>query len=147
MRELAHLLAPWQHDPRLHLHLLPVATGVRQRPPEERAKRRQLLFRAFFEKTQLLRIGKGQKPIYGWQNAAAGCLAGLLDRQGLLLGVAVVRRIQADGLVLFSPCRSPEQEQLAAVRLGRLRIDPLTGRELHRITNRIAKEALRPDIL
>lgn len=133
-RELSHLLAPWRHDPRFHLHLLPVAAGVRRRSPQQRAERRQLLFRSFFAKTELLRIGKGQRPIYGWQNAAPGCLAGLLDRQGLLLGVGVVTRIQADGLELFSPCRPAEQ--LAAVRLGRLRIDPLTGSELHRITNR-----------
>lgn len=135
-RVLAHLLTPWRHDSRFCLHLLPVAAGVRRRSPEERAKRRQLLFQSFFEKAQLLHIGKGQRPIYGWQNAAPGCLAGLIDRQGLLLGTGVVSRILADGLELLSPCRSPEQ--LAVVRLGRLRIDPLTGRELHRITNPVS---------
>ena len=131
-QELTHLLVPWRHDPRFHLQVLPVASGVRRRTPQERSMWRQQLLRSFFEKTRLLRIGKEQTPIYGWQNAAPGCLAGLIDRQGLLLGAGVVRRILSNSLELLSP--HDFSEQLAIVRLGRLRIDHLTGRELPRNT-------------
>jgi polynucleotide 5'-hydroxyl-kinase GRC3/NOL9 len=129
-RELEHLLAPWRRDPRLKLHILPVAAGVRRRSPEQRAERRQLLFRRYFAGAGLLHIDKRQKPVYGLRNAEPGCLAGLIDREGFLLGAGVVKRIMADGLELLSPCTS--SGQAAVVRLGKLRIDPFTGAERHR---------------
>lgn len=129
-RELEHLLAPWRRDPRLQLHILPVAAGVRRRSPQERAERRQILFRRYFDGAGLLRIDKGQQPVYGLRNAQPGRLAGLIDRNGFLLGAGVVQRILADGLELLSPCGTAGQ--VAVVRLGRLRIDPVTGAELHR---------------
>ncbi|HOP41431.1 MAG TPA: polynucleotide 5'-hydroxyl-kinase [Geobacteraceae bacterium] len=130
-RELEHLLAPWRYDPRLRLHLLPVAAGVRRREPEERAGRRQMLFGRYFDESGSLRFYKGSKPIYGLRNAEPGCLAGLIDREGFLLGAAVVREVLPDGLHVVSPWNS--SEQVVAVRVGKLRIDPLTGMELHHV--------------
>jgi polynucleotide 5'-kinase involved in rRNA processing len=72
------------------------------------------------------------------KNAEPGCLAGLIDREGFLLAAAVVRRILPDGLELVSPWSSPEQ--VAAVRVGKLRIDPVTGMELHRVGNFLGSE-------
>lgn len=137
-RELEHLLAPWRHDPRLRLHLLPVADEVRRRSPEARAEWRQSLYGRFFDGAGTLRIHKGQKPVYGLKTAEPGCLAGLIDREGFLLSAAVVRRILPDGLELVSPWSSPEQ--VAAVRVGKLRIDPLTGMELHRVAYSFCSE-------
>ncbi|GLI33916.1 Clp1/GlmU family protein [Desulforhabdus amnigena] len=131
-RELEHLLLPWRHDPRLKLHVLPVSVGVRRRSPQERAERRRILFRRFFDGAGTLRIYKGQKPVYGLKNAEPGCLAGLIDREGFLVGAGVVSQVLSNGLELVSPIRSPEQ--VALVRLGKLRIDPLTGTELQRVT-------------
>jgi polynucleotide 5'-kinase involved in rRNA processing len=62
------------------------------------------------------------------KHTGPGCLAGLVDREGFLLAAAVVRKVLPDGMELVSPCRS--LDQVAAVRVGRLRIDPLTGTEL-----------------
>jgi polynucleotide 5'-hydroxyl-kinase GRC3/NOL9 len=137
-RELEHLLAPWRHDPRLRLHILPVAAGARRRSPEARAERRQNLFGRFFDGAGTLRVYKRQKPIYGLKNAEPGCLAGLIDREGFLLAAAVVSRILPDGLELVSPWSSPEQ--VAAARVGKLRIDPVTGIELHRVGNFFERE-------
>lgn len=137
-RELEHLLAPWRHDPRLRLHLLPVAAGVRRRSPETRAEWRRILFGRFFDGAGTLRIYKRQKPVYGLKNAEPGCLSGLIDREGFLLAAAVVRRNLPDGLELVSPWSSPEQ--VAAVRVGKLRIDPLTGTELHRVARFFGSE-------
>jgi polynucleotide 5'-hydroxyl-kinase GRC3/NOL9 len=137
-RELEHLLAPWRHDPRLRLHILPVAAGARRRSPEARAERRQNLFCRFFDGAGTLRVYKRQKPIYGLKNAEPGCLAGLIDREGFLLAAAVVRQIFPDGLELVSPSSSPEQ--VAVVRVGKLRIDPETGMELHRAGNFFGRE-------
>lgn len=130
-RELEHLLAPWRLDPRLRLHLLPIASGVRRRSPQERSERRRSRLGRFFDGAGTFRIDKGQKPVYGLKDAEPGCLAGLIDREGLLLGAGVVRRILPDGLELVSPFRF--LEQVAVVRVGRLRIDPLTGTELPRV--------------
>jgi polynucleotide 5'-hydroxyl-kinase GRC3/NOL9 len=129
-QELEHLLAPWRSDPRLKLHILPVAAGVRRRSAEQRAERRQFLFRRYFSEAGLLRIDKEQKAIYGLGNAEPGCLAGLIDREGFLLGAGVVKRIAADGLELLSTC--PSTEQAAVVRVGKLRVDPRTGAERQR---------------
>lgn len=137
-RELEHLLAPWRHDPRLRLHLLPVSAGVRRRSPEARAERRRILFGRVFDGAGTLRIYKRQKPVYGLKHAEPGCLAGLIDRGGFLLGAAVVRHILPDGLELVSPWNSPEQ--VAVVRVGKLRIDPLTGTELHRVVRFFGSE-------
>ncbi len=134
-QELEHLLGSWRCDPRLRLQILPVAAGVRRRSPQERAGRRRILMGRFFEGAGTLRIYKRQIPVYGLKNAEPGCLAGLIDREGLLLGAAVVREILCDGLELVSPCRS--LEQVAVIRLGTLRIDPLTGTELHRTVNSV----------
>jgi polynucleotide 5'-kinase involved in rRNA processing len=49
----------------------------------------------------------------------------LIAHEGFLLCVGVVRQIRSDGIELVSPCNSTEQ--VAAVRLGKLRIEPLTG--------------------
>jgi polynucleotide 5'-hydroxyl-kinase GRC3/NOL9 len=127
-RELEHLLAPWRHDPRLRLHLLPVAAGVQQRSPGERAGRRRVLFSRYFDEAGSLRIYKGRNPVYGLRDAEPGCLTGLIDRDGFLLKAAVVRQVLPDGLQLISPWSSPEQ--VAVVRVGKLRIDPQTGMEL-----------------
>jgi polynucleotide 5'-hydroxyl-kinase GRC3/NOL9 len=127
-RELAHLLAPWRHDPRMRLYLLPVAPKVRRRPPETRCERRRFLFERFFAGAGTLCICKRQKAVYGLNNAQPGCLAGLNDREGFLLSAAVVTRIMPDGLELLSPWRRPDL--VSAVRVGKLRIDPLTGAEL-----------------
>ena len=128
-QELEHLLAPWRHDPRFRLHLLPIAPEVRRRSPQERAERRRTLFRRFFARAKPLRISKGQKPIYGLNDAEPGCLAGLIDREGLLLGAGVVMQIWPDRLDLLSPCSLSEQVTL--VRLGKLCIDPFSGAERH----------------
>jgi polynucleotide 5'-hydroxyl-kinase GRC3/NOL9 len=127
-QELEHLLAPWRQDHRFRLHVLPVAAGVRRRSPQERAERRRNLFRQFFDGAGTFRIHKGQKPVYGLKHTGPGCLAGLVDREGFLLAAAVVGKVLPDGMELVSPCRS--LDQVAAVRVGRLRIDPLTGTEL-----------------
>jgi polynucleotide 5'-hydroxyl-kinase GRC3/NOL9 len=137
-RELEHLLAPWRHDPRLRLHLVPVAAGARKRSQEERAGRRRSLFGRFFDGAGTLRIYKGQKPVYGLKTAESGCLAGLIDREGFLLAPAVVRRILPDRLEVVSRWSSPDQ--VAVVRVGKLRIDPLTGTELHRVGNYFGPE-------
>jgi hypothetical protein len=49
-----------------------------------------------------------------------------------------VRQVFPDGLQLVSPWNSPGQ--VAAVRVGKLRIDPLTGMELHRAGTLLASE-------
>ncbi len=126
--ELAHLLAPWRYDPRLRLHLLSVAAGVRRRSPEARLERRQILFGRYFDGAGTFRIYKGQKPIYGLKEAEPGRLAGLIDREGFLQAAAVVRKILPDGLEVVSPWGSPEQ--VAVVRIGKLRIDPQNGTQL-----------------
>lgn len=128
-QELNHLLSPWRQDPRFRLEILPIAPGVRCRSPQERTKRRRALLRHYFAGAKTLRIAKGF-PIYGLQNAEAGCLAGLIDREGLLHGAGVVKQIFSDRLELLSRCRS--LEQVALVRLGRLYIDPWSGVELQR---------------
>jgi len=129
-RELAHLLGPWRHDPRVRLRLLTVADRVLRRSPEARADRRQNLFASYFNGAGTLRVYKGQKPVYGLKNAEPGCLAGLIGLEGFLLSVAVVRRILPDGLELVTPWGFPEH--VAVVRVGKQRIDPVTGMELHR---------------
>jgi polynucleotide 5'-kinase involved in rRNA processing len=90
-----------------------------------------MLFCRYFDRAGALRIYKEDKPIYGVRNAEPGSLTGLIDREGFLLGAAVVRQVLPDGLQLLSLWNSPGQ--VAAVRVGKLRIDPLTGMELHRV--------------
>jgi hypothetical protein len=43
------------------------------------------------------------------------------------------RQMFSDGIELVNPSSSPEQ--VAVIRLERLRIDPLTGKELHHAIN------------
>lgn len=132
-RELEHLLTPWRHDPRLRFHLIPVSAGARRRSPEERASRRWILFCRYFDRAGTLRIYKGRHSVYGSRNAEPGCLTGLIDQEGFLLGAAVVSQVFPDGLQMVSPWASPER--VAVVRVGRLRIDPLTGMELHHVAD------------
>jgi len=127
-RELGHLLGPWLRDPRLRLRLLPVSEGVRRRDPEQRARRRSRLFARYFEGAAPFSVSLRQLAIYGWDQAQPGSLAGLIDGEGLLLRAALVRGRTDESLELLGPI--PSLAGAAALRIGRLRLDPRTGEEL-----------------
>ncbi len=127
-RELEHLLGPWRLERRFAVQVLPVAEAVRQRSPEQRAARRRLLFRHYFEKAGGAVFRTGSMPIYGLEAASPGALAALLDTDGFALALGVLRGFSEPGPEVLTKFGEPSR--VAALRFGFVRLDPATGDEL-----------------
>jgi polynucleotide 5'-hydroxyl-kinase GRC3/NOL9 len=125
--ELEHILSPLRLDRRIALYELPVAEAVVARSAEERAKRRQLLFRRYFENSRTLEINRRDLPVYGGATALSGRLLSFQDDGGMTLALGTVRAQGRSGLDILTPLCDPST--VAALRLGSIRLNPETGEE------------------
>lgn len=125
--ELEHILAPLRRDRRFTLYDLPVAEGVVARSAEERAGRRRLLFRRYFENSRTLEINRKEVPVYGGGPFHPGRLLAFQDGGGLTLGLGTVSAEGRGGLEIRTPMYDPSA--VASLRLGSILLDPSTGEE------------------
>jgi polynucleotide 5'-hydroxyl-kinase GRC3/NOL9 len=125
--ELEHLLAPMRRERRFALHEIPVAQGVVARSAEERAGRRRLLFRRYFEKSHTKQIDPAHIPVYGEETGRPGRLAAFLDGRGLTLALGTIAATKAGRLEILTPL--DDASEVAGLRLGSILLDPATGEE------------------
>ncbi|WP_027716749.1 Clp1/GlmU family protein [Desulfuromonas sp. TF] len=125
--ELEHLLAPMRRERRFTLHEIPVAQGVVARSAEERAGRRRLLFRRYFEKSQTMQIDPAHIPVYGGETCRPGRLAAFHDGRGLTLALGTIAATKTGGLEILTPL--DDLSEVAGLRLGSILLDPATGNE------------------
>lgn len=126
-RELEHLLGPLRRRADLALHELPVAGAVRSRSPEARAARRREQYRAYFATARSIMVPLHGLPVYGLSKAAPGRLLALLDPEGLSLALGILLDHDSGRMEILTPLS--RLEEVAAIRLGDVRIEAETGNE------------------
>lgn len=126
--ELKHILAPLKRDRRLTLHIFPPAKAVRTRSTEQRASRRSLLFRHYFRSAIKQAVRYTGLAVYGLERADRRSLVAFQDGEGFALALGVVLSIRREVLEVLTPLS--DMTKVASLRLGALRINPVTGEEV-----------------
>ena len=120
-RELEPLIGPWRHSGRFRLIELPVSPRVRVRTREERIAWRQYRFQVYFRRAREVVIPFSQAGVQGTGEVMPERLVGLLDREGFLLALGIVREVREDGLRVFTPLQ--RLERVDTIRLGSICLD------------------------
>lgn len=125
--ECEHIVRPYPPLARPAVLRLPVPGAARSRGPEERRRYRQGRLQAYFASARpvtldleriVLRGSGGEEVANAEATGFDSVLAGLEDRARETLGLAVVRRIDAEKGTLHVDTPVPE-ERIAVVRIGR----------------------------
>lgn len=119
--ELEAIVAPLRAWPGVRLLELPACEAVRARSREERRAYRAASYRAYFQPAQRVPLPYRRLAVFPARRFVPGQLAALEGRDGFVLGLAVVER--ADDSLVWLSTPWPGQAQVAALRLGTLRID------------------------
>lgn len=127
-RELEHILTPLRLERRFPLHVLPVAPAAQPRSPERRASHRRRLFCRHFERSRIWKIRFRDLATYGMDAVCPGRILALQDEEGMTLALGVVQTIIPIGVQVLTPLC--DLTQVASLRIGSLRIDPASGKEL-----------------
>jgi polynucleotide 5'-hydroxyl-kinase GRC3/NOL9 len=125
--ELEHILSPLRRDRRFALHELTVPDAVVARSAEERAGRRRILFRRYFESSRTLKFDLKDIPVYGGEASRSGRLLSFQDDRGMTLALGTVKAPGRSGLEILTPLSDPSS--VAALRLGSILLNPETGEE------------------
>lgn len=119
--ELEPLIAPWRHSDRFRLIELPVSPRVRVRTREERIAWRQYRFRVYFRRAQECQVPLSRVALQGSGEPCPNRLVGLLNREGFLLALGIVRGQEGDTLRVFTPLQ--RLDLVDTVRLGSITLD------------------------
>lgn len=126
--ELVHILTPLVRDPRLAVHILPVANTVNRKSIEDRVKHRRQQFRRYFADAAPLSIDYSRLPVYDLEQAGPRRLLALLDRRGFTIALGVIMDMSAREMTVLTP--AGDAAQVAGLRIGSLRLKPETGEEV-----------------
>ena len=133
-QELEPLLSPLRHLPDVNLVELPMCDAVRPRTTEMRKAYRTACYRAYFVSAQRISLPYHQLAVFPDHTFTPGRLAALEGRDGFTLALGLVESanetIVRDGVVWL---RTPwsGQGRVAALRLGKVRIDMETFYDAH----------------
>ncbi len=119
--ELEPIIAPWRHSGRFRLIELPVSPRVRVRTREERIAWRQYRFRVYFRRARECQISLSRVAVQGSGEPSPDRLVGLLNREGFLLALGIVRGQEGDTLRVFTPLQ--RLDLVDTVRLGSITLD------------------------
>jgi len=120
-QELEPLLSPLRHLPDVNLVELPVCDAARPRTTEVRRAYRAACYRACFAPAQRRPLVYRQLAVFPDREFIPGRLAALEGRDGFVLALALVESASDVAVWLRTPWSG--QGQVAALRLGNLRID------------------------
>ncbi|RME48309.1 MAG: hypothetical protein D6791_03615 [Chloroflexi bacterium] len=126
--ELVHILTPLVRNPSLKVHILPIARGVNRKTVEQRMKRRREQFRRYFSQAAPLTIEYNRLPVYDLEQAGQRHLLALEDRHGFTIALGIITAMTTREMIVFTPAR--DAAQVARLRVGSLRLNPETGREM-----------------
>ncbi|MCD6552746.1 MAG: hypothetical protein J7M16_01900 [Anaerolineae bacterium] len=129
--ELEHILWPWRRDPRVRVIELPVPRAVRERTRETRIRYRVERWKNYFSRADTLQLSLRQLAVFGLEAMTPGQLLALQDADGFALGLGVVRSYDphTQAVAIYTPL--PSLEDVSSIRLGTLRLNPATGREMY----------------
>ncbi len=127
-RELEPVIAPLRKHPVIRVQDLKVAPQARRKNRDQRAANRRRKFREYFESAVSSCLEIARYPVYNLPRARRLSLAGLLDAQGLCLGLGVVTERTRGELVIFTPLQ--DFSRVVSVRISETQLDPATGLEI-----------------
>ncbi len=127
--ELAPLLLPLQKNKTIRLVKLHPAPQARNRSPLERRSHRAEQFQAYFSNAKAIEISWNDLAVFPWPRFSINCLLSLEDKDGFSLALGILLDIdrKANRLSIYTP--PVPLEDIAAIRLGDLSLDPHTFTE------------------
>lgn len=121
--ELKSLLLPLHPLPGVRVVELPVPEAVRDRPREERRTYRSRCYRDYFEKAPRISLNYHGVAVFPRRRFREERLVALEDREGFVLALALIEGANDKLVHLRTPLSPSQKEEVAALRLGDLRID------------------------
>lgn len=128
--ELVHILTPLIREPAMRVIVLPVAAQVNRKAVEHRIERRRQRFQAYFARAVEREVPFTRLPVYDLELAAPQRLLAFQDRDGFTLGLGVITGMTPQVMRVRTPLE--DLSKVASLRIGTIRLDPETGRELRR---------------
>ncbi|MBC7249376.1 MAG: hypothetical protein H5T62_03760 [Anaerolineae bacterium] len=129
--ELEHILWPRRRDPRVRVIELPVPQAVKERSRERRISYRAEKWQEYFAQAATLELPLQRFTVFGLEAMAPGRLLALQDMDGFALGLGVIWRYDSSAQMLTVRTPLTSLEGVVSIRLGSLRLDPVTGREIY----------------
>ena len=126
-QELEHIVTSLKTTQRFNIHLFNASELIVRSSPEKRALRRRIRFRRYFQSTIQHQIKHDALPASGPPPLKSSLMA-FQDKMGFALALGVVLSISSETLEILTPLS--DLSNVASLRFGSLRIDPLTGQEI-----------------
>ncbi len=120
---LRTLLEPLRRLPDVRVVALPVPDAVRRRSSEERRAYRTRAYRSYFQGASTLTFDYPTLAVFPEPDFQARQLVGLEDREGFVLALALVERVEGQQVQLRTPLGEKQRDAVVALRLGDLRVD------------------------
>lgn len=129
--ELEHILWPRRRDPRVRVIELPAPRAATERPREDRIRRRAERWKEYFSQATAVPLALTRLSVFGLEAMAPNRLLALQDEDGFALGLGVVLHYDPHTQTATICTPLPSLKGVASVRLGTLRLEPATGREMY----------------
>ena len=127
-QELEHIITPLQTEQRCNVYVVNPCEAVVRKSPEKRTQRRRIRFHRYFQSAIQHPIQHDALPVFGQTRPAKMSLMAFQDKMGFALALGVVLSISAESMEILTPL--PDLSNVAGLRFGALRLDPLTGNEI-----------------
>jgi len=128
-RELEPIVAPLRHDGRVRLIEHKVSPQTVPRPQNRRIESRQSRWRDYFIGADRVRLSLRELALWDGRRIRRGQVAGLLDAEGFVLTLGVVRGYEAVSTTLEVLTPPVDPAEVRGLTLGSLLVDPATGVE------------------
>lgn len=128
VQELEHIITPLKSKKSFNIHVFDPVEAVVRKSPEKRAHRRRTQFQRYFRSAIQHRIQHDALPFYGQTPPAAMSLMAFQDKMGFALALGVVLSVSSESMEISTPLS--DLSNVAGLRFGAVRLDPLTGSEM-----------------
>ena len=126
--ELVHILTPLIREPSVRVRILPVSPQVNRKAVGQRIERRRRRFRAYFAEAGEQEVEFTRLAVYDLERAAPQRLLAFQDRDGFALGLGVITSMSTRVMTVRTPLT--DLSKVTSLRIGSVRLDPDTGREI-----------------
>ena len=125
--ELEPIIAPLKIKQHTDIYVFDASKDIIRRSPEKRTRRRRTRFYRYFQSAIQHQIKRDALPIFGLRPVKYSLMA-FQDKMGFALALGVVLSISSEIMEIWTPL--PDLLNVASLRIGALRIDPFTGKEI-----------------
>jgi len=127
-QELEHIITPLRTEQRCNIYVFNPCEAVVRKSPEKRTHRRRIRFHRYFQSAIQHQIQHDALPVCGQTLPTKMALMAFQDKMGFALALGVVLSMAAESMEIMTPLS--DLSNVAGLRFGALRLDPLTGNEI-----------------